>query len=255
MSSLIEVKKKTPAKWQEYIGTSLRKTAEATLDTAKRIAEYRISVEEDEFNKSMKQWFGFSPSHLSYWSKIADSLPRFEEHCDKLPASPRTLYELSGIDDDLWDEFIETGEINPSVTVDGAKSLKVNGGLKKATANKYGDADNFLEIMQKLDEIMSQANSIKDAKKLIGKWIKENPPLYPEDEEDIEDAEVIEHEPQESKTAKEAGISSQTRVKCLALFGIYVDKPIIDKDVLTLLDKMAGNDETKLAAIETLESE
>jgi len=254
MNDLPKPKKKTEDQWHNYIGTSLRKTAEATLDTARRVAEYRLAVEDDVFTKSMKGWFGFSPSHLSYWSKISEALPRFEGHTDILPSSSRTLYELSGLDDALWDELVETGDVNPSITVEGAKGLKVSGGFKKATASKYSEADNFLEIMQSLDQIMANADTIKDAKKELSKWVKANPPVYQEEEVIKVEPEEVEHEPKES-TPEIKGTSSQVRVKCLALFGIYVDRPIIDDDILKLLDQLAGSDETLIAAVETLNNE
>lgn len=257
MTALIEVKKKNFSQWESYIGTSLKRTAEATLETATRIAEFKAATEEAKFAKHMKEWYQMSPAHLSYWAKISDSMPRFLEHTDKLPASTRTLYELASVKDDLWDEFIETGDINQSLTVEGAKSLKVSGGLKKATMDKYGEADNFLEIMQKLDELMTNATSVIDAKKALIVWLKKNPPEYHEDE--VIETSVVTDDPvtvSKSVEPKEVkGTSSQLRVKCLALFGIHVDKPMINKDVLTCLDRMAGSDATLLAAIETLESE
>ena len=251
------VKKKTIAQWQSYIGTSLRKTADATLDTAKRVAEYKLAVAEAEFNKSMKEWFGMSPSHLSYWAKINEQLPRFVETTAALPASSRTLYELAGLDDSLWDELVETGDINPAVTVEGAKNLKVNGGIRKATMNQYGEADNFLEIMQKLDELMHNATSVTAAKKALKIWLKENPPQFyeEEDEEVLESSAPATESPAKPTTKEIKGTSSQLRVKCLGMFGIFVDKPIIDKEFLTFLDRQAGSDESKLAAIATLESE
>lgn len=251
MTDLPTPKKKNFAQWESYIGTSLKKTAEATLETARRIAEFRVATPDDKFLKKMKSWYQMTPTHLSYWGKIADSMPRFLEHTDKLPASTRTLYELSGVNDNLWNEFIETGDVNPSLTVEGAKALKISGGLKKTTADKYSDADNFLEIMQSLDKIMEETPSIINAKKALIKWLKANPPEYHDDVEEVEYEEINADHPKESKPVIE-GVSSQTRVKCLALFGIFIDKPIRDKDVLTLLDSMAGNDETKIAAIITL---
>ena len=269
MNQLVEVKTKQPAQWQSYISTSLRKTAEATLSTAKRIAEYKASTDDDMFVKTMREWFGMSPAHLSYWSKINEALPRFEANINVLPASTRTLYELSSIDDMLWDEFIESGDINHSLTVEGAKSLKVSGGVKKAIAAKYADADNYLEIMQQFDIIRETAASIKDAKKALTKWLKDNPAqfvpsepeesYYPDQNGPEESYYPDQNEPEESATKVAPKVipatSEALRTKCLAMFGIYVDKPIVDKDFLTFLDRQAGSDEAKLAAIETLESE
>lgn len=255
-----QIKKKSENQWHDYIGTSLRKTAEATLETAKRIAEYRASIEEDQFNKKMKEWFGFTPTNLSYWKSINLAIERFQNSVDVLPSSPRTLYELSGIKDELWDELVETRDIHPSITVENAKNLKTSGGIMRKISDKYAEANNYLEIMQSAKEIKDNCNTIKEFQKEFNKWLKDNPADFDTESEDddIIEGEYTESSPKsESKSESEvpSGTSSATRAKCLALFGIYIDRPIVDKDVLTLLDKMAGNDETKLAAIETLEGE
>ena len=176
---------KSLTQWQRYIGTSLRKTAEATLETAKRIAEYRETTKEDDFNKHMKEWFNFSPSHLSYWTKINEALPRFQENIDKLPSSMRTLYELSNIKDDLWQEMIDEGKLSPSLTVEGVKQFKVDGNALKKLSEKYSDADNYLEIMQAAAE-MRAGKTKQEFQKEFDKWIKENPPEYTEEVKPID---------------------------------------------------------------------
>ena len=183
---------KSLTQWQRYIGTSLRKTAEATLETAKRIAEYRETTKEDDFNKHMKEWFNFSPSHLSYWTKINEALPRFQENIDKLPSSMRTLYELSNIKDDLWQEMIDEGKLSPSLTVEGVKQFKVDGNALKKLSEKYSDADNYLEIMQAAAE-MRAGKTKQEFQKEFDKWIKENPPEYTEEEIESLEREIVDN--------------------------------------------------------------
>lgn len=267
------VKKKSIGQWKDYIGNSLKKTAQATLETAVRIAEFKAATEEDKFVKHMKEFFNFTPTHLSYWKSINEAMPRFENNVGSLPAGTRTLYELSNIKDDLWDELIETKDINPSVTVEGAKTMKSSGGILRKIADKFAEANNFLEIMQSAKLIKDESDTIKEFKKEFNLWLKENPADF--EEMDTEDSISGEHEmefdengniiedddPQPAKKAepkeepKPTGTSPAVRAKCLALFGIFVDKPIIDKDFLTFLDIQAGNDDTKIAAIATLEGE
>ena len=250
--SAVAIKNKSPEQWQSYIGTALKKTAEATLDTAKRLAEYRASVEEDVYQTTLKEWYNFSPSHLSYWAKIAENLPRLEQHIDCIPGSPRALYELSNMSDQLWSEFVQTGDITPSLTVEGIKALKTRGGFKETVASKYSEADNYLEIMQQISALQEQhANDISKVKEAFEKWIKANPPQYPE--------EVIEEPVKEKPESKVVEVLPKTtthaRVQALAAFGIFTDKPIVDKEILTFLDKLAGNKENLLHAIEVLENE
>ena len=102
---------KTLDSWQGFINTSLKKTVEATLETAKRIAAYKAAVSDDMFKTTLKTWYGFGAAHLSYWAKIDETAPLFKEHIDILPASPRSLYELAAIDRKVFDELIEAGKI------------------------------------------------------------------------------------------------------------------------------------------------
>ena len=242
--------KKSMIQWQDYIDTSLKKTAAATLETAGRIQKFKESTDPDLFSKHMKDWFGMTPTHLSYWSKINDNMPRFTDSIGRLPSGTRTLYELSSITDDLWEELIETNNITPALTVEAAKGLRENGGLVKRVAKIYEDANEFLEIITQLKKIKENTDTIKEAEKAFNKWIKENPPTYLTEDEDET---IIEED--EIEVIENHGVTSATRIKCLKLFGIDVNAPITDPKFLGFLRDVAGSQETLLNAIHTLEQE
>jgi len=254
---------KKPEAWYAYINTSLRKTVTATLDTAERIGRYRDNAEPNEFQANMTKWFGMSSSQTSYWLRINDALPRFNVAVKQLPSSQRTLYELSAIDDDLWYELVDTNAIKPTLTVEQAKKLKTDGGILKKVMKEYGEADNFFDISNKLKDIMAVSNTPKAGITEFNIWLKDNPPEFSDSDDEIEaeedgamDGEYIPAETSTKvKKEKVVGASKELRVKCLGLFGIFVDKPIVDEDVLKFLDKLAGGDEAKIAAVETLENE
>jgi len=271
MSTNIATKKprkitKTDEAWKGYIATGLRKTAEATLDTAKRIASFKANMSKpEEFQSKMDEWFNMSAAHLSYWSRINENMPRFLENIAVLPASTRTLYELSALDDSLWDELVQTGKIKTSLTVDQAKDLKTDGGIRKKVMAEYGDADNYLDIINKLNSLLENTGNIPEAITEFSAWIIDNPAEYDTlevDDEPLVEPEVVKEVTGELlpkatatpvKAAVVTGPTPELRAKCLALFGIYTHKTIVDDEVLRFLDRQAGSDEAKLAAISTLE--
>jgi len=260
-------KSKSLTQWNDYIGNSLRKTAEATLETAKRIAEYRESEEEDVFINNMRKWFNFSPTNLSYWKSINDSIERFESSTKYLPSSTRTLYELSNIKTELWEELLESNDISPSMTVEQAKTLKTNGGIRKKISEKYVEADNYLEIMEQAKEFKDNTITLAAFIEEFDEWLKENPPTYDIIDQKIKDEEsgvvktVTKSEIDEDKEIEEAEFEEipktgkEMRVKCLAMFGIYIDKPITNSSFLEFLENEAGDSDVKAKAIKLLEEE
>ena len=231
---------KSLQQWESYISSSLKKTAEATLETAQRINRFKADVEPDQFKLNMKEWFGFTATHISYWNKIHDNMERFQDNIECIPASTRSLYELSSMDDDLWNEVINSGDIKPSLTVEDVKNLKVSGGIVKKLSAKYSDAYNYLDICNKLNELKRNTESVVDLKKEFTKWIKENPADMREDEE-----EVIEGDYEEVKTKPIS--KKMTKQDAYALFGIHMDKRITNIEVLKLLNQLADSEELEAA--------
>ena len=271
-TAVVKVGGKTPEAWKGYIATGLKKTVDATLDTAKRIAAYRAVVEDTAFKNDMKEWFGFSLSHLSYWAKISDTLPRFESAINLIPASPRSLYELAAFNEEDWNNLVANGQIKPSLTVEGIKELKATGGVVKQFLLKYGESPDFFDINRKAQEFQAQGMTGKEVVGAMTKWLKENPPERPpakltpkqtpvkddqpaNDFSDLEDDENF-SPPVYAQGAKPiAGTLVEARpnkMEALALFGIFINKPLDNMAVERALIAIAGDDETLLVALEVI---
>jgi hypothetical protein len=277
-TAVVKVGGKTPEAWKGYIATGLKKTVDATLDTAKRIAAYRAVVEDTAFKNDMKEWFGFSLSHLSYWAKISDTLPRFESAINLIPASPRSLYELAAFNEEDWNTLVANGQIKPSLTVEGIKELRATGGVVKQFLLKYGESPDFFDINRKAQEFQAQGMTGKEVVTAMTKWLKENPPERPpaklaskavqpekstgpaNDFSDLEDDDEEEDfsPPVYAQGAKPiAGTLVEARpnkMEALALFGIFINKPLDNMAVERALVAIAGDDETLLVALEVIMS-
>lgn len=266
--------------WQSFISTSLKKTVEATLDSASRIAKYRASgVSDDVFKETMKAWFGFTASHISYWSKINDSMPRFKDNMGILPASPRSLYELSAFDDDVWDELKATGQIKPSLTVEGIKELRASGGLLKKYLAKYADSPDYLEICRQADTLKATGLVGQPLVDALHNWCRDFKPempaklkpkvvpvkpgqmapdgvggdIYDESEDESEDDEpdvVVYNTP--PKTISGELVQVPNKLEAFRMFGIYINKPLDNMAVDRALEAQAGDDDLLLQALEVI---
>lgn len=254
---------KTLDGWQGYINTSLKKTVESTLDSAARIAAYKNAVPPDVFKKTLKAWYGFGEAHLSYWSKIAENADLFKQHVNILPASPRSLYELAAIDRGLFDEFVESGKIKPSLTVEGIKSLKTEGGKLKSYLFKFADSPDYLEICKMADTIKKEPGLSADEVILkLAKWVKEEgleiqpkskPKATPKpvvNDDDDDDKPFV--TPEGIEVHKPLPKAALTRATALQMFGIYLDKPLDNLAVERALTAQAGDDDELLKALEVI---
>lgn len=264
--------------WQSFIGTSLKKSVESTLDTAVRIAKYRASgVSDDVFKETMRLWFGFTASHISYWSKINDSMPRFRDAMALLPATPRSLYELAAFDDDVWEELKAANQIKPSLTVEGIKELRASGGLLKKYLAKYADSPDYLEICRQADTLKATGLVGQPLVDALHNWCKDFKPEMPtklkpkvapvkadgpandfsnledDDEEPEEDGlgnEVVYNTP--PKAIKGELVQVPNKLEAFRLFGIYINKPLDNMAVERALEAQAGDDDLLLQALEVI---
>lgn len=257
---------KTLAAWQGFINTSLKKTVEATLDSAKRIAAYKAVVDDDTFKTTMKQWYGFTASHISYWNKISENLSRFEQHIQILPSSPRSLYELSAIDSKVFDELVASGKIKPSLTVESIKELKASGGKIKSFILKYSESHDYLEICRKSDELSLQDLTAEEHIKALATWIKENkitngvklpkaatkPEVIDEDEDEDEDFDMADYPVLTPRVKVGELMPAMTREYALQLFGVYLDKPLDNMAIERAMIAQAGDDESLQRALEVI---
>ena len=246
---------KTLTSWHSFINTGFKKTVETTLDSASRISTYKDAVPADVFKKTMKDWYGFSEAQLSYWAKIAENIDMFKEHINVLPASPRSLYELGTLDKDVFQELIDTGKIKPSLTVEGIKELKAEGGRLKAFLLRFAQSPDYLEVcrmsdfyrkdtMLTTDEVVFKlATWIKDEGIEVPSKVKPKiaaKPAAAEKPHVVDNVEVYESE------------KPMTRLAALAVFGIHIDEPLNNMAVERALTAQAGDDENLLKALEVI---
>lgn len=262
---------KTLAAWQGFINTSLKKTVEATFDSAKRISAYKAAVDDDTFKATMKEWYGFTASHISYWSKISENAERFEKHIQILPASPRSLYELSAIEPAVFEELVSAGKIKPSLTVESIKELKVSGGKIKTFLLKYSDSEDYLDICRESDKLKAQDLTADEHIKLLATWIrankikapiKEPPAVKPtlpvmvndnlEAEDDGSDDFYEDDEPMwvPPKIKEGEVLLAMSRENAYAMFGVYLNKPLDNMAIERALIAQAGDDESLQRALE-----
>jgi hypothetical protein len=281
---------KTLAAWQGFINTSLKKTVEATFDSAKRIAAYKAVVDDDTFKTTMKEWYGFTASHISYWAKINENAARFEKYIQILPASPRSLYELSAIEPVVFEELVTAGKIKPSLTVESIKELKASGGKIKTFLLKYSDSEDYLDICRESDRLKAEELTADEHIKQLATWIRANKikapakeapapkktiPVFAEDDDGLEsenyegfnddDDFSEDYEGFNDDNADMAGwampnpregevLLAMTRENAYAMFGIYLNKPLDNVAVERALIAQAGDDESLQRALEVIAS-
>lgn len=257
---------KTLDGWQSFINTGLKKTVEATLDSASRIAAYKKAVAPEVFKSTLKQWYGFGDAHLSYWAKIDENMDRFKEHISILPAAPRSLYELAAIEQPVFKELVESGKIKPSLTVENIKELKASGGKLKTFLLKFSSSPDYLEICRKADALKAQDLTVDEVIHQLAKWVREELKIKPEaklspkqvhapapqlkiDDDDDDDDEV----PNPQVVPKiELLPKKMTHAEAYASFGIYLDKPLDNLAVERALTAQAGDDDVLLQALEVI---
>lgn len=272
---------KTIPGWISYINTSLKKTVEATFDSAKRITAFKNSVSDEVFKEVMKTSYGFTASHISYWSKISENAERFEKHIQILPASPRSLYELSAIEPVVFEELVSAGKIKPSLTVESIKELKASGGKIKTFLLKYADSEDYLDICRESDRLKTQDLTADEHIKQLATWIRANKIKAPAKEapapkvvdlsvpDDYKD-EIDEEDDDDDRPSPWGNLNAQgeawpqpkskegevllamSRENAYAMFGVYLNKPLDNVAVERALIAQAGDDESLQRALEVI---
>lgn len=114
--------------WVSYVTVGLKMSQAAILDAGLRIWQFRQECEginsDQDFFKKAKEFWGFSDTASSMWSKIGSNYERLQPVADHLPPSYRSIYELTQLNEDRFDQAIKNTEINPSLTQQQVKTLK-----------------------------------------------------------------------------------------------------------------------------------
>ena len=103
------------------ITNSMTHTAVAILHTAQCVHEAKRELNKTSF-KALAAKFG-SKSSLSKWLTIGERAAALMIHVDALPASNTSLYHLSRLTDDKFNEYLATKQINACMTNGSAAGL------------------------------------------------------------------------------------------------------------------------------------
>jgi len=96
----------------------VQKTANAIIDLANVVAEAKRTLSKELFTE-FRNAIGADKSKDSYIKKlicIADASARFSQMIDKLPANYTTLYTLSSLKKDVFEQVVEDKVISPTMT-------------------------------------------------------------------------------------------------------------------------------------------
>jgi len=123
-----------------------KKTVESILAFSKVVFTLKKKCEDDEhtdFNEKVLKFWGLSSSGASQFAKTGEHSDKLMAYSKSLPASSRTLYELTQLPIQKLDEHINIGDITPSSTVNDVKAikdtLKETKKANKLTKNKVDD--------------------------------------------------------------------------------------------------------------------
>lgn len=103
------------------ISNSRQHTAVAILHTSQCVYEAKRELNKTSF-KALAAKFG-SESSLSRWLTIGERANVMQVHVDALPASNTSLYHLSRLREDKFNEYLTTKQINPFMTNAAAAAL------------------------------------------------------------------------------------------------------------------------------------
>ncbi len=103
------------------ITNSMKRTAVAILHTAQCVYEAKRELNKTSF-KALAAKFG-SESSLSKWLTIGERAAVLMIHVDALPASNTSLYHLSRLTDDKFNEYLASKQINAFMTNGSAAGL------------------------------------------------------------------------------------------------------------------------------------
>ena len=104
------------AEWAERITMAWRKSVEAVLDAGRLLKEAKTALPHGAFTAMIENDLPFGARTVQMLMKIADD-PRITDpnHGSLLPASWRTLYELTKLTDEQFEARLSTGGIHPEM--------------------------------------------------------------------------------------------------------------------------------------------
>ena len=153
--------------------TYTKDTVENILKLSSLIVEMKDKEKSGELDESDMKYFCFSVgltregSTFRKFERIGSCVDKFRTYIDKLPDSYTTLYEITTLDDELFERLMENDEIHSYVTLKDIKRL----GNKVTNNKKFKKYSSFKVIFNhdKLD---------RDDEKLLKLVIKGLNKLY-----------------------------------------------------------------------------
>ena len=106
-----------PALWHAaQIREAWQSSVEAIIETGRRIAEAKDALEHGEFEKMVESELPFGPRAARMLMAVGiDHRLLNRNHGSDLPSNWRTLYEITRLDDDQFNDALESGVIRPDV--------------------------------------------------------------------------------------------------------------------------------------------
>lgn len=163
------------------ITNTMKHTAAAILYAAQCVYNAKRELNTTSF-KALAEKFG-SESSLSKWLTIGERAEAMQIHSDVLPSSNTSLYHLSRLSANKFNEYIATKQINPFMTNAAAAAL--------LELPPPSSAANLASVIVKLDaktrqvqeanpkqmaNLLRQLSSVAEALKKLGVTVKEETP-------------------------------------------------------------------------------
>lgn len=122
-----------------FIDGSIRRTTEQVLETGYgfHILKEACVREKEHFGNVVEERYSISAKASSRWVKIGSQYDLLMKHRSVLPSSYSTIYSLITLPKKAFNELMESGQINPSITFETAEHYKA---IYKADAKSKQDA-------------------------------------------------------------------------------------------------------------------
>ncbi len=118
------IKKRTIPEYVQAFKANCRKSALASLELGRVVHEARETLSNDEFDEFIKEvGFNSAQGTISKLCCIGRMYKRFKPHIDKLPANWTSLYLITQIPAEYFDNVISTGNSFEDVTGNQLKEL------------------------------------------------------------------------------------------------------------------------------------
>ena len=146
----------TRDQWREYLQEGQRNSIEAILDYGKRIYEFKQSCPGKQggstFAQDVKEWLGMSNQSANHWVKIGENNKTLLYYNKVLPPSRGSIYQLTTLTDEQFQNGLDEGVINPEATQADILAYKRRLGREELQARVDEEAEEQPEEQETSDE-------------------------------------------------------------------------------------------------------